>query len=396
MSFEDALRDVTSTLAMTFNPEVEMNRRRMEEQKRQAAIEQLSSGIQSGAIDPTAGNQQLRQLGVTQAIGPNQLTLDRQQQLRDKQEALAREERIRQGMAPIMQSLQEGKMTPEQAQYAALQLQSQEGQASRTLETIAKPQVQMVQDAQGNYVQVTKPPVGAPVVRETGVKGKVSQGGGGYYGTQTTLSDEEAKYIAGAFKKDKTVILGLRPADKSKVWKFLVAQAQEEGTTPEQLAGMRAEFGGLMAQERTMGTRAGQISIAANEAYKMGDIVSKNMEAVGPTSFVPYNKAVNIANSKTGDPKIKAYVASINAFINSYSRAINPTGAATISDKDHARELLDAADSPEQVKAVINTLKQEMQAAISAPEESRAKLMEEMTKTKKPASTGGWSARIVP
>lgn len=375
---------------MTFNPEVEMQRRKMEEQKRQSAIEQLSQGIQAGAIDPTIGNQKLQQLGG-QAVGPNQLTLDRQEQLRQKQQQDALNAQIR---PQLQQIAADPNLTPQQKQQKAFELYSQLNPQA-ALKAAAVPSSQLTPTAGGDIYQVEKGVFG-PTTTATGLKGKQSSAGqGGYYGTQTTLSDEDAKYIAGAFKKDKTAIMGLRPADKSKVWKFLVAGAKEEGTSPEQLAGMRAEFGGLAAQERTMGTRAGQISIAANEANKMAPIVLTNMEAVGPSGFVPYNKAANIAKSQTGDPKIKAYVASINAFVNSYSRAINPTGAATINDKEHARELLDAADSPEQVRAVINTLQQEMRAAISAPEEARKNLMEEMTKPKKQSSSGGWSAKIV-
>lgn len=103
MAFEDALRNVTDVLAMTFNPEVAMAQKKMEYKKRQDAIEQLSQGIQSGAIDPTIGNQKLQQLGG-QAVGPNQLTLDRQRMLADKQAEEARVQELRPQVLSAIQS----------------------------------------------------------------------------------------------------------------------------------------------------------------------------------------------------------------------------------------------------------------------------------------------------
>jgi len=73
----------------------------------------------------------------------------------------------------------------------------------------------------------------------------------------------------------------------------------------------------------------------------------------------------------TGDVPVKKFGAAINSFVNAYARAISPTGVPSVSDKNHAREMLEAADSNEQVQGTIDQLNQEIAAARAAPGKAR-------------------------
>lgn len=143
--------------------------------------------------------------------------------------------------------------------------------------------------------------------------------------------------------------------------------AKQRGTTPAEVALAGREFQGLGAAERALGTRTATFGMAKSEAYQMADIVLQTSDAFDRSAFPGVNKAIQFFEKNTGDVGVRQFGAAINSFINAYARAISPTGAPTVSDKDHAREILSTADSKEQVRGLIDILKQEMDAAGKAP-----------------------------
>ena len=153
----------------------------------------------------------------------------------------------------------------------------------------------------------------------------------------------------------------------------MIRQLIDGGKTPEQAgreaAAKTAEFEGLKSGERTLGTRSAQADMAVSEFQKVLPIAVQASEAVPRGSFVPANRALQAYESNTGDPKIKAFGAAINTLVNVYARAINPQGVGTVSDKEHAREILSTADSPEAFKSVVNILTQEALAAQASPQQ---------------------------
>jgi hypothetical protein len=70
--------------------------------------------------------------------------------------------------------------------------------------------------------------------------------------------------------------------------------------------------------------------------------------------------------AKTGDPNITGLATSLNSLVNSYARAINPKGTPTVSDKNHAREIINAAMSSGQLSEAFTVMRQEMAAANAA------------------------------
>ena len=151
-------------------------------------------------------------------------------------------------------------------------------------------------------------------------------------------------------------------------------RATATGKSGADMSAASAERAGTIAGERTVGNRSANIALAASEANKMADIVMQTSAKVPRGAFVPGNAGEIAIARSFSDPNAASYVAAINSFINAYSRAINPSGQARVSDKEHARELILAGYSDGTIKAVIGTLKQEMQAALQAPGEVKQQL----------------------
>ncbi|WP_124263209.1 hypothetical protein [Paraburkholderia tropica] len=219
------------------------------------------------------------------------------------------------------------------------------------------------------------------------------------------LDPDDLKFMAQQYMAgDRTVLQNLgRGAQGSK---NLVAlrnevrkQAQANGMTGADLAAAVAEFEGVKSGERALGTRTAQAGMAVNEADQFADIASTASQQVPRSQFVPANKALQAYQSNTGDPKIVAFGAATNSLINAYARAVSPSGTPTVSDKDHAREMLNTAQTPEQYQSVISMMKREMEAAQQSPGKVRSEFREAVTRGKPMANPpppggglpAGWS-----
>lgn len=196
-----------------------------------------------------------------------------------------------------------------------------------------------------------------------------SLAGGGEF-TDDALRTTAEQYLAG----DRQAAQGYARSATAriKLQNEIVKVAKERGWNGADIAAQMADFAGIMSGSRTVGTRAAQIELAASEAQKMIDIVLDKSKGFERTQFVPINQALKAFETQTGQPEVKAFGAAINSLVNVYARAISPSGVPTKSDKEHAREMLAAADSPAQVQAVMDVMRQEMKAARAAPGEVRA------------------------
>jgi hypothetical protein len=145
---------------------------------------------------------------------------------------------------------------------------------------------------------------------------------------------------------------------------------------PRQQLANKAEYGGAKAGSRTVGQRSANFELAKSEAYAMADLVVEASKAVGRTDFMPVNRLLLAAKEGTGDVATVQFGASINSFINAYARAVAPIGTPGVTEKEHAREMLNRAQSNDQVTGIIEQLKKEMVAAGQAPADVRAKQRE--------------------
>jgi hypothetical protein len=190
---------------------------------------------------------------------------------------------------------------------------------------------------------------------------------------EVALSDEDAKFLGGQLASGDTSVLtnmgrGAQGArNVLKVRHAAIEQLVDKGMGPEEAGVKVAEFQGTKAGERALGTRTANVEMAVSEAQNSAKIALAASEKFPRTEWMPVNKALSALESGGGSVEARRFGAAVNTFINTYARAISPTGTPTVSDKDHAREILSTADSPEQFKGVMDVLQQEMAAARKAP-----------------------------
>lgn len=163
---------------------------------------------------------------------------------------------------------------------------------------------------------------------------------------------------------------------------------RERGLTGADLAAANAEFAGITAAGRSVATKAGNIAMAATEAEKVMPLALAASDKVVRSGFLPFGKAEVMFNAQTNNPALREFATANNALVNIYSRAISPTGNPTVSDKEHARELLSTAYDQASYNAIVAQMQKEIQAAMASPQEVRKQLRESITGR----STGGMSS----
>lgn len=136
--------------------------------------------------------------------------------------------------------------------------------------------------------------------------------------------------------------------------------------------------------------------IEASGAIKLGLEAS---EKVPRTNWVPVNKAIQAYQAGTSDPYLKAFGAANLTIVNTYARAINPTGNGNVHDKvEAASKLLNEADGPEAYKAVAAQMQREIDLAHKSPAMARDSFRKERAgrvggsqpdSVSAPAATGG-------
>lgn len=192
-----------------------------------------------------------------------------------------------------------------------------------------------------------------------------------------SLSPDDLRFMAEQYwSGDKTVLQGLgrSPQALSAARHAVVEWGKEHGKTGADAAQANAEFEGLKAGERALGTRTANVGLAVNEANLLSDLALKTSNEWSRSGIKSLNDLQKYAQSKTASPELRKFVAANNSFVNAYSRAISPSGAPTVADKEHAREMLDAGFSKGDYAATIDILRQEMQAAQQAPQATKKEL----------------------
>ena len=131
---------------------------------------------------------------------------------------------------------------------------------------------------------------------------------------------------------------------------------------------------GRAAEERVLGAQGANVALASSEARKMIELAKGYSAAIDRTQYPSINAIQNAVNKGTGDKNIVALNTALNSLVNSYARAINPKGIATVSDKNHAREIVNANYANGQLDAIFSVMDEEMKAAQESTGVARASL----------------------
>jgi hypothetical protein len=192
---------------------------------------------------------------------------------------------------------------------------------------------------------------------------------------EPTVKAMASQYLAG----DKSVMQNLGrgaqgAANIVELRKEIYKQSDAAGQNAKDIVNTFNEQAGNLAGQRSIGTRAANISLAANEANNMIPIALKASEAVPRTQYMPLNQAIQSVQKGQSSPDLARFVAATNSLVNAYVRAVSPSGVPTDSMREHAYSMLNSAQSHQAYEAVTRIMQDEMKAALQAPEQVRKEL----------------------
>lgn len=207
-----------------------------------------------------------------------------------------------------------------------------------------------------------------------------------------TLDEMSDQYLAG----DKSVMTNLgRGAQGAQnivaLRRSITQKLKDKGLSGADMAAKLAEFNGYLAEQRSLGTRMANIQTASAEAQQMLEVAKTASQAVPRGTFKPWNQLVKGSDIITNDPAYAKLAAATLAVVNTWARAISPSGVPTVADKEHADSVLNTAQSMEAYQAVLDQFAVEIQASLNAPEEVKKALHDRFVGKSSTAGASGSS-----
>ncbi|HLY88320.1 MAG TPA: tail fiber domain-containing protein [Acetobacteraceae bacterium] len=196
----------------------------------------------------------------------------------------------------------------------------------------------------------------------------------------TELDDDTVDAIAQRVAQGDTravIGLGRNPAGIAQIQKRVAEIFKEQGLDHEagakQILSNIADQAGRMTAERTQAGIASKLAVYGRNVDNAIGVATKASEDVSRTGFVPVNKAINSWRTQTGDPKTVALGQALYTLINEYARAIGG-GHGTVHDKEEAEQKLNQAYSHQQLVAIMNVMRQEIDMTKKSLPEARQEM----------------------
>ncbi len=187
------------------------------------------------------------------------------------------------------------------------------------------------------------------------------------------LTPESAQFMAKQYLAgDRSVMSGLGygnlgASNRAMLRDAIQAEAKARGMSPEQVATAIAEFEGLKAGERTLGTTAARVGLGLAEAKVFAPMVVEASDKVSRTDFPKLNDLLLAYDRGTGDENVVRLAIAINALQNAYSQVLTRGGVPTDSARATAHEVFDKAYSAGQMRTAVDQVMREIDAAQRAP-----------------------------
>ena len=190
-----------------------------------------------------------------------------------------------------------------------------------------------------------------------------------------TLTTMAQQYLAG----DKSVMQNLGrgaqgAANIVALRQAITKEAKAAGMTGPQIAAKMADYQGLTAGMRTSANISARVENAISEAKELAPLAIEAGRQVSRSGFLPFGKAQVMFDTQTNDPALKKFATANNGLVSAYAGAMARGQKPTVSDYDHARQILSAAQSQSAYEATVNQMFAEMAAASRAPQNVREHL----------------------
>lgn len=151
---------------------------------------------------------------------------------------------------------------------------------------------------------------------------------------------------------------------RNAIWNGLAAQPD---MTPEKLASLHLKFKSLTSEEGSLGTQTAKLTTAGEEFDRMADLAEDASNRVDRSKYPTLNKAIEAYDAGTGDTGVVSLVTNARGAVNTWARAINPNGVATVEATTAGTHLLDVAYSKGQFSEALKQMRNETKAARQAP-----------------------------
>lgn len=195
---------------------------------------------------------------------------------------------------------------------------------------------------------------------------------------EPSFTGDELKTMARQYNAgDKSVLVNLGrgtqgASDIRALRKAIVADMNEKGITPEQQAVRMAEFQGMTAGQRSLGTMEAKMGAAGFEAEGAIKLARGIIDKVPRTSFLPLNQLIQGYQKQTLDPNQAELLTRIQGVRNTYAAVMNRGANVTTDSARHrADEMLNSAGDAKSLNRVMDTMLSEIDMARNSPERMR-------------------------
>jgi hypothetical protein len=192
---------------------------------------------------------------------------------------------------------------------------------------------------------------------------------------------------AGDYSGMKNVGRGQQGAkDLRGIQNAITDYAAGKGMSPSQVSAKLAEFEGMKAGMRTSANISAKVENAAAEAAQLAPLAVEAGRGVVRSGFLPFGRAQVMFDNQSNDPALAKFATANIGLATAYASAMARGNKPTVSDNEHARELLSTAKSQTAYEATVQQMQQEIAAAQRAPKSVRQGLSDEI------AGKGGHAA----
>lgn len=182
------------------------------------------------------------------------------------------------------------------------------------------------------------------------------------------LDDMAEQYLAG----DKSVFQNLGrgvqgAANIVALREKISSLMQEKGISAEDQAMRMAEFGGLAAAERKLGTTQATIAIGRAELEPLIPQALAASAALPRSEYPSANSVLQAYERGSGDPRVRRLAIALQAVKGAYTQVLTRGGQSTDAARATADELFATKDSEEVIKAAMEQVQREAAAVGQAP-----------------------------
>jgi hypothetical protein len=195
-----------------------------------------------------------------------------------------------------------------------------------------------------------------PDLMETYQQMHPKKGDSKFIGEYAPEEAPQLKILADLYQRDKGSLSRLDQPTRAKLFKYL----GDNGVTGGDIAAGQVEQTSNLAAGRKLGQTGVQMDIFS-ETFRGGVEQALKASADVPRGdWKAWNTVMGMAKDQISDPKWRGLNVATQTAIREYAKALNPSGQPTVSDMEHARQLLSSVDGPEAYKAALDMMAAEV------------------------------------